>query len=195
MTYAEGWAGHENLAMARLWRHAYSSEELRDYRAGHDDATVKTVLAVGIGAIFLSIKAADVYSLYESGSLLEQTGLANERLGNLNTEYDLQLQTIDNDPNIINRLKGIELGQQPEREETVFPNAPDEIIAIAKEALRNDDNLKLAETAIPQWASRITEPKIRQGLFFAGAALVLISFVCFGTPTLKKQAPDESAEL
>ncbi len=138
--------------------------------------------AVGIAAIFLSIKADEIYSLYESSSLLGQTVAANQRLESLNTEYDLQLQTIDSNPNIIGRLKTVELGQQPSREETVFPDAPDEIIAIAKEALRNDDNLKPADSAIPQWASRITEPRIRKGLFFAGAALVLVSFVCFGTP-------------
>jgi hypothetical protein len=144
--------------------------------------------AVGIAAIFLSIKADEIYSLYESSSLLSQTGAANQRLTDLNTEYDLQLKTIENDPNIISRLKAVELGQQPQRAETVFPDAPDEIIAIAKEALKNNDNLKPAESAIPKWASRITEPRIRKGLFFAGAALVLLSFVCFGT--LKPTPPD-----
>jgi hypothetical protein len=145
--------------------------------------------AVGIAAIFLSIKADEIYNLYESSSLLTQTGAANQRLEDLNTEYDLQLQTIEKDPNIISRLKAIELGEQPHREETVFPDAPDEIIAIAKEALKNNDNLKPSEIAIPQWASRITEPRIRKGLFFAGAALVLLSFVCFGT--LKPKEPDD----
>jgi len=145
--------------------------------------------AVGIAVIFLSIKADEIYSLYESSSLLEQTVAANQRLVSLNSEYDMQLQTIENDPNIISRLKAVELGQQPQRDETVFPDAPDEIIAIAKEALKNDDNLRPADNAIPQWASRITEPKIRKGLFFAGAALVLVSFVCFGTP--KPKEPDD----
>ena len=149
--------------------------------------------AVGIAVIFLSIKADEIYSLYESSSLLEQTVIANQRLASLNGAYDMQLQTIENDPNIITRLKGVELGQQPQREETVFPDAPDEIIAIAKEALRNDDNLKPSQSAIPQWSSRITEPKIRQVLFFAGAALVLLSFVCFGTP--KPQKSKSSAEV
>jgi hypothetical protein len=150
--------------------------------------------AVGIAAIFLSIKAEEIYSLYESSSLLEQTNQANQRLENLNTQYDLQLQTIQRDPNILARLKEVELGQSPQREETVFPDAPDEIIEIAKEALRNDDNLKPATNAIPQWAARIQNSKIRQGLFFAGAALVLLSFVCFGTPTQKKQEPAESVK-
>ncbi len=152
--------------------------------------------AIGIAAIFLSIKADEIFSLYESSSLHEQTVAANERLVNLNSEYDMQLETIENDPNIIVRLKGLELGQQPQRKETVFPEAPDEIIAIAKEALRNDDNLKPAESAIPQWASRIAEPKVRSGLFFAGAALVLVSFVCFGTVSRKKREdPVSSTEL
>ena len=77
-----------------------------------------------------------------------------------------------------------------------YPCDLDEIIAIAKEALKDDDNLKPSKAAIPNWASRITEPKIRQGLFFAGAALVLVSFVCFGTPSAKKREnPEESSEL
>jgi hypothetical protein len=150
--------------------------------------------ALGIAAIFMSIKGDDIYNLYESNSLLDQTVIANQKLQALNTEYDLQLENIQNDPNILVRLKEVELGQEPHREETVFPDAPEEIIAIAKEALRNDDNLKPSKNAIPQWASRITEPKIRRGLFFAGTALVLVSFVCFGTPSPPHKKNDVSEE-
>ncbi len=50
----------------------------------------------------------------------------------------------------------------------------------ARKVLAKDHNQELIEPNVPAWLTRCSEPHRRIILFFAGAGLILISFICFG---------------
>jgi hypothetical protein len=52
-------------------------------------------------------------------------------------------------------------------------------LAVARKALVEQTDQEPAETPIPQWLQRCSEPVKRITLFIAGAGLVIISLVCF----------------
>ena len=56
-----------------------------------------------------------------------------------------------------------------------------EQLAAARAALLEEMEGKKEERMIDKWVGRIVEPKARMRLFFAGAGLVLITFMFFGT--------------
>ncbi|MBN1457228.1 MAG: hypothetical protein JW912_05195 [Sedimentisphaerales bacterium] len=142
--------------------------------------------ALGAAAMLIAFKADEIKDYYQSKDLLTQTEQSNKKIENMLTEYDRQFSYIDSDPNILARLKPAVLGQQPQRDQTAFPVAPEKMIAKAKTALSSDQPIVASDNSVPQWATRIARPAISKALFFAGAGLILISFICFGTPDPKK---------
>lgn len=152
--------------------------------------------AIGAAAMLIAIKADEIKDYYQSRDLLTQAEQSNKKIENMLAEYDRQLAYIDNDPNILARLKPAVLGQQPQRDQTAFPIAPEKMIAKAKAALSSDQPVTASDNSVPQWAIRIAKPAVSKALFFAGAGLILISFICFGTPDPKKlqRQKDRSAE-
>jgi len=142
--------------------------------------------ALGAAAILTAIAADEIRDYYQSRDLLNQTLQSNKKIENMLAEYDRQLSYIDNDPNILARLKPAVLGRQPQRDQTAFPVAPEKMIAKAKAALSSDRQTSPPDSTIPEWSTRIAKPAVSKALFFAGAGLILISFICFGTPSPKK---------
>jgi hypothetical protein len=155
--------------------------------------------ALGTTAMLAAIRADEIKDYYQSRDLLTQTQQSNKKIESMLTEYDRQFSYIDNDPNVLARLKPAVLGQQPQRYQTAFPVAPEKMIAKAKAALSDDQPIAPSDNSAPKWATRIAKPAVSKALFFAGAGLILVSFICFGTPGRKKlqqqKANDELAEL
>ena len=79
--------------------------------------------ALGAAAILTAIAADEIKDYYQSKDLLNQTQQSNKKIENMLTEYDRQFSYIDNDPNILARLKPAVLGRQPQRDQTAFPVA------------------------------------------------------------------------
>ena len=50
------------------------------------------------------------------------------------------------------------------------------------------------EPSLPQWYQRCLRPKTRTALFAAGAALVLITFLFFGSPGKKTEQKESSQQ-
>ena len=142
--------------------------------------------AVGTAAIALSIQADEIQNLYKSKDILAKTLADNEKIIALEKDNDALVKHILENPEVLDRLKRVTLGEEPQAEDTIFPKVSHQQLAAAGQALF--DNLESAppELSIPQWVLRCAEPKSRMILFYCGAALILVAFVFFGTPTKKR---------
>ena len=136
--------------------------------------------AIGAGAVALSIVGDEVGDYYNNKNILKKIQADNEKIKSLAAEYDLQIQQLQNDPNTRQRLKYITLGQEPSAKDTAFPKVSEKQLATAK--LPGDSQSTQEQSNIPKWIKRCTDPKLRQGLFFAGAGLILITFLFFAAP-------------
>jgi len=141
--------------------------------------------AIGAGSVALSIAAEEVYSLYSSRTLVAKFEDDNEKITSLCRQYDSQMQLIRSEPNALDRLRGIMLGEKNRDDEDVaVPEVSERELINASNALL--DNIETAAKNRPlvvEWLGRCIQPKSRTILFLAGAALVLTAFVFFSSPT------------
>jgi hypothetical protein len=147
--------------------------------------TIQTVLFFlffGIGAASLSssILCDDLIQYYQNKHLLSAADESLERLKSLNSDYDVLLKRLKEDPNlIVERLAPATLGTKANDPNTVYPRARSRQLAAARKALMDESKGKPAEAAMPEWLKRSSEPRNRILMFVSGVVLVLISFVCF----------------
>jgi hypothetical protein len=73
-------------------------------------------------------------------------------------------------------------GTEPTAEDTAFPKASAEQLQAAQLALIDQIKDSTKSPATPQWLTRTLEPRFRYSLFLAGAGLILITFIFFGSP-------------
>jgi hypothetical protein len=146
--------------------------------------------AIGAGSIALSIVAEEVYSLYSSQILVARFEDDNKKITSLSQQYDCQMRLIKSDPNSLDRLKGIMLGEKgASSEDVAVPDVSRRELINASNALLEKMETSAQKTPIvAEWLQRCNQPKSRKILFLAGAALVLISFIFFSSPaaTLKR---------
>jgi len=140
--------------------------------------------AIGAGSMALSIVAEEVYSLYTSQKLLGRFSDDNKKIASLSEQYDRQMQLIKSDPNSLERLRGIMLGEKGETDEDVaVPQVSEQELINASNALLDEmDTAGQKNPEVAEWLERCNQPKSRKVLFIAGAALVLIAFVFFSSP-------------
>ena len=136
--------------------------------------------AIGSAAMTLAILADEINDYYHSKDLLSVTQKQIESIKSLTAQYDAQLRQIEKDPNTLSRLKLVTFGEKPHAEDTAFPKASE--LDAAAVALFEDQQAPQQPPAVPQWTERISHTKTRKALFGAGAVLVLLAFVFFGTP-------------
>jgi len=141
----------------------------------------------GAASLAGSILCDDLVQYYQNKQLLKAAQRYLERLESLNTEYDVLLDQLEKDPNLIKRIAKATLGTEPEDANAVYPKATAGQLAAARKALAEDPNHYQTESTMPEWLSRCSEPRRRIILFFAGAGLILISFICFGPAGNKTQ--------
>jgi len=157
--------------------------------------TLLFVIFFGIGAAALgvSILCVDLLRYYTNRQLLAAAEESLRRLESLNTDYDALLQQLQKDPNLVKRIGPAVLGTEPEDEETIYPKVTPQQLAAARRALTEGPNQPrfIGAPLVPGWISRCSEPPQRVILFLAGAFLVLISFIWFGSP--REQMTDDSS--
>ena len=139
-------------------------------------------LFFGIGAASLSssILCDDLIQYYQNKQLLRTAQESLDRLESLNSDYDVLLERLEEDPNmVIERLAPATLGTEAEDANIVYPRARSRQLAAARKALMEESNGRSAGAAMPVWLKRCSEPRNRILLFISGVVLVLISFVCF----------------
>jgi hypothetical protein len=139
-------------------------------------------LFFGIGAASLSssILCDDLIRYYQNKQLLRTAQDSLSRLESLNTDYDVLLKRLEEDPNlVVERLAPATFGTGSKDPNTVYPRATSQQLAAARKALMEESNREPAEVAMPEWLRRCSEPRNRILLFVSGVVLVMISFVCF----------------
>jgi hypothetical protein len=138
--------------------------------------------SVGAAALTCSVLCGDLFGYYTSRQLLKITGNSLKQLKSLDTDYEILLQQLQMDPDLVKRTAVAALGAKPDEEEqTVYPRASPEQLDAARKVLTEDSNLKHPEPAMPDWVVRCCRQPERIILFSAGACLILISFICFGS--------------
>lgn len=136
--------------------------------------------SIGAASLSSSILCDDLIQYYQNKQLLRTAQESLERLESLNTDYDVLLERLEEDPNlVIDRLAPATFGTESEDPNTVYPRARSRQLAAARKALMEESNGQSAEAAMPQWLRRCSEPRNRILMFISGVVLVLISFVCF----------------
>ncbi len=101
-----------------------------------------------------------------------------KKLEILNTDYDILLRQLEEDPGIIERIAPATLGMEPNEANTVYPKVTVEQLDAARKVLAKDLGQQ-PDTEVPKWIIRCSDPSKRIALFSAGAFLILISFICF----------------
>jgi len=137
----------------------------------------------GASAMVLAIIAEpELVNYYRSRGMLVRIQQQNEKIKLLTSQYDTQIELIENDPELLQRLSPVTFGRKPAAPDTLFPQARDSQLRSETEKILERLNAPVVEDPVPYWLRRVLEPKIRRGLFLSGAALVLTTFIFFGTP-------------
>lgn len=140
--------------------------------------------SVGAASLSSSVLCDDLIQYYQNKQLLRKAQESLDRLESLNTDYDVLLKLLEEDPNlVIDRLAPATLGTESRDPNTVYPRATSRQLAAARKALMEESYREAPEVQMPQWLRRSSEPRNRILLFISGVVLVLISFVCF-RPTI-----------
>jgi len=136
--------------------------------------------SIGAASLSSSILCDDLIRYYQNKQLLKTVQGSLSRLESLNTDYDVLLKRLEEDPNlIVERLAPVTLGTGAQDPNTVYPRVTSQQLAAARKALMEESSREPAEVTMPQWLRRCSKPRNRILLFISGVVLVLISFVCF----------------
>lgn len=135
--------------------------------------------SVGAAALGAAVLCDDLVRYCRNEHLVQEAELSLRRLESLNAEYDVLLEQLENDPNLLKRIAPVTLGAQPDEPCAVYPRARVRELAVARKTLREQADRETTEAPVPRWLRRCSEPAKRIMLFIAGAGLVLISLVCF----------------
>ena len=143
--------------------------------------------SIGAASLGISILCDDLVQYYRNRQFLRVTRQSVNRLKSLNTDYDVLLEQLEKDPNLVKRLAPATLGTEPEDANAVYPRATPEQLAAAHKALMEDQKDQSDAEMLPRWLTRCSEPRRRMTLFVAGSVLILISFTCFAPVKLTPQ--------
>jgi len=143
--------------------------------------------SIGASALSVSILCDDLVRYYRNNQLLKAAEESLRRIEALNADYGALLEQLQKEPNAVKRIAPATLGTEPEAEDTIYPKATAEQLAAVREALREEVSHGIGGPAMPDWLVRCSEAPQRIILFLAGAFLILISFICFGSAKQKSQ--------
>ena len=149
--------------------------------------------SVGAGAIALSIVADEVGIYYNNRLEHERLIAQNERIKGLISDYEAQIRYIENEPNRLSVLERLTFGNGGGEDSVSYPKASlKELTAASKSIAKEIEGS--GEGEIPMWVQRCSVAKNRRVLFFAGAGLVLITFIFFGTPGRRRPIEMNNAD-
>ena len=149
---------------------------------------------LGASAIALSILSDEIVENYENIDNLKLTEENSQKLERLIKAYDLQLEQVKNDPEVLERLSKRILGAESEDDGGAEIMATQEELRIATEILKGPSDPNEAVGAIRVYAERATEKPVKQGLFFSGSGLILIAFIFFGAPKQKTEDIENNSD-
>jgi hypothetical protein len=141
--------------------------------------------SIGAAVLSGSVLCNVLLQYYHNKQLLEAQQLRTSHLKSLIADYNALLTEIEKDPNFVKRIAPATFGTRPDDANVIYPKAPDGLQIAARKVLAEEPNQTLTE--LPAWLIRCSEPRQRIMLLFAGAALILISFICFGSTKQTKQ--------
>jgi hypothetical protein len=146
---------------------------------------------VGTAALATAVLHEDLLQYYRNRQLLKDAQKTLVSLENLNEDYDVLLEQVEKDPNVLRRIASVSLGaEQQDQDRTVYPRVTPEQLDAMRSALLEDPNQLARGGELPKWLVRSSEPYYRIALFTAGGFLMLISIICFGTIKPKGQSPE-----
>jgi len=147
--------------------------------------------SAGATALALAILSEELVNNWRNRNSLAQVQETLEKLRLLNDDYDELLAKIESNPELLERLAPAVLGIDSNEPNTVNPHFTPQQLEAARRALKdlNKTNLAEGDKEPPAWLVRANEPRRRLAILLAGAFLILISFIWFGTAkTNQKQA-------
>lgn len=144
------------------------------------------LFSIGAAAISTSALSQELLRYYRNKQLLKEAEAFLGRLESLNADYDALLERLRNEPDILKHIAPATLGTEPSDTDTIYPKATAEQLAVAKRILTEDLSRQSIEPQVPDWVLRCSEPARRVVLFVAGALLIIISFVWFGSAGQKE---------
>jgi hypothetical protein len=152
-----------------------------------------TFFSIGAGALGTAVLADDFVQYCRNRQLLRHAEASLKQLESLNVDYDILLQQLQSDPDLLKRLAPVTLGTEPADPDMARPKAEAQELAASRKALAEQAQQEPTPPEIPVWLQRCSDPAKRMILFIAGASLVLISLVCFTadateTPRAKSEA-------
>jgi hypothetical protein len=140
--------------------------------------------SLGAASLGVAVLCDDCVRYCHNQQLVKQAELSVERLKALNADYDGLLEQLEKNPDLLKRIAPATLGTEPTDPCAIYPRTRAAELAVARKALVEQTEQEPAQTPIPAWLQRCSEPTKRIALFIAGAGLILISLVCF-TPEPK----------
>ena len=142
----------------------------------------------GACAVVLSILATpELQNYYHSRVMLDQLHQQNEKIKDLTEQYVARIELVEAEPEILKRFSATTFGQKPQAPDTVFPEAGNEKLRTETEKILKAELEPKPIDPIPAWLKRVLDPTLRTALFLAGTALILVTFIFFGT-TRKRSA-------
>ncbi len=142
--------------------------------------------SIGAAALGVAVLCDDFVQYCRNKYLVKEAQLSLKRLESLNAEYDALLEQLKQDPSLLKRIAPLTLGTHPDDPNTAYPKARAQELAVARKALMEQADEERAELSIPTWLRRCSEPAKRMLLFISGASLIVISLICFTSPSAPK---------
>jgi hypothetical protein len=137
--------------------------------------------SIGTAALTVAILRDDLLRYYQNKQLLRSAEETLNKLESLNADYDVLLKQLKENPALLERIAPATLGTEPTDANTIYPKVTAEQLDAARKVLAEDSKRQQSGAEMPEWIIRCSEPSKQIILFLAGAFLILISFICFGT--------------
>jgi hypothetical protein len=141
---------------------------------------------VGAGAITLSILIdPEMTTYFQNRKMLAEIERQNAKINDLTEKYQVQIDLIQSNPDVLRRLERVTFGKALHTAEdpAAALTADNQALRKTAQSILADLQEKPEEPHLPQWFQRCQQPNTRTALFAAGAGLVLITFLFYGSPS------------
>jgi len=141
----------------------------------------------GAAALGGAVLCDDFIRYCRNKEIVRQAQSSVHRLESLNAEYDVLLEQLESNPDLLRRIAPVTLGAAPNEPNAVYPRARARDLAVARKAIMDQADEEPADATIPKWLQRCSDPPKRIILFISGASLILISMVCFTSSAAEEE--------
>ena len=123
----------------------------------------------------------ELQNYYQNSVMLGQLHQQNERIRELTDQYAARVELIEAEPGILHRFSATTFGQKPQAPDTIFPEVANEKLRAETEKILKTELGPKPIEPLPAWLKRVIEPTTRMALFLSGTALILVTFIFFGS--------------